>query len=41
MAHEEIGQQDPWSHGERHPNQQPNLENYQEWSNGLYCGHRV
>ena len=34
-THEELGKQDPCSRGERHLNQRPNLENYQEWSNGL------
>ena len=41
MAHEESKQQDPKSHGERPPNQQPNLERYHDWGNGLQCEHKV
>ena len=37
MAHEELEQQNPKSHGERISNQRPNLERYQEWGNGLHC----
>ena len=41
MAHEGLRQQDPWSHGERRPNQQSNLERYREWRDELQCGHKV
>ena len=41
MAHVGPGQQDLWSHGERRSNQQPNPERYQEWRDGLKCGHKV
>ena len=41
MAHEESEQQDLKSHGERHPNQRPNLKRYQDQGNGLQCEHRV
>ena len=37
MAHEELEQQNPKSHGERISNQRPNLKRYQDWGNGLHC----
>ena len=29
------------AHGVRHSNQQPNPKRYQEWRDGLQCGHKV